>query len=70
LGADQDMGNRRLVPRNGLRLTAALEPVTRSRAQLVLDVLPLAIMSAVAVAAAAAHSATGLLPLLSLGPAR
>jgi serine phosphatase RsbU (regulator of sigma subunit) len=63
------MGNRGLVPRNGLRLTAALEPVTRSRAQLVLDVLPLAIMSAAAVAAAVAHSATGLLPLLSLGPA-
>ena len=69
MGADRDMGNRRLVPRNGLRMTAALEPVIRSRSQLVLDVLPFLIMGAAAVAATVAGSGTGLLPLLSLGPA-
>jgi serine phosphatase RsbU (regulator of sigma subunit) len=61
------MGNRRLVPRNGLRMTAASEPVTRSRSQLVLDVLPFLIMGAAAVTATVADSGTG--PLLSLGPA-
>jgi serine phosphatase RsbU (regulator of sigma subunit) len=69
LGADGDMGSRRLVPRNGLRMTGLLEPVPRPRAQLVLDVLPFLIMGAAAVTAAVAGSGTGLLPLLSLGPA-
>src|ERR1035438_9230544 len=63
------MGNRRLVPRNGLRMTADVEPVIRSRSQLVVDVLPFLIMGAAAVAATVAGSGTGLLPLLSLGPA-
>jgi serine phosphatase RsbU (regulator of sigma subunit) len=50
-------------------MTGMLEPVRRSRAQLVLDVLPFLIMGAAAVTAAVAGSGAGLLPLLSLGPA-
>jgi serine phosphatase RsbU (regulator of sigma subunit) len=57
------------VRRNGLRLTAVVEPVSRSRAQLVLDVLPFLIMAAAAIAAVVAGPDAGLLPLLSLGPA-
>ena len=45
------------------------EPVSRSRAQLVLDVLPFLIMAAAAVAAVDAGPRAQLLTLLSLGPA-
>jgi serine phosphatase RsbU (regulator of sigma subunit) len=57
------------VLRDGLRLTVGVEPVSRSRSQLVLDLLPFLIMAAAAVAAVVAGPEAGLLPLLSLGPA-
>lgn len=57
------------MSRDGWLTTVGVKPVTRSRAQLVLDVLPFLIMGAAAVGAAVAGSGAGLLPLLSLGPA-
>src|ERR1035438_2840886 len=58
-----------LVPRDGLRLTEMGEPVSRSRAQLVLDVLPFLIMAAAAVAAVDAGPPAPLPTPPSLGPA-